>query len=65
VLGLIKQGMLAGGLPEELVSLIVEMGQGVRAGIIGKDFFASGVKVTGQIKLEQFAEEFRVAYLHA
>lgn len=59
----LKQGMLAGGLPEELIGLIVEMGQGVRAGIITKDFFANGAKVTGQIKLEQFAEEFKAAYL--
>lgn len=59
----LKQGMLAGGMPEELVGLIVEMGQGVRAGTITRDFFASGTKVTGQIKLEQFAEEFKAAYL--
>jgi hypothetical protein len=39
--------------------------QGVRAGIINKDFFVSGAKVTGQIKQEQFAEEFKVAYLCA
>ncbi|QJD97334.1 NAD(P)H-binding protein [Mucilaginibacter robiniae] len=61
----LKQGMLAGGLPPELAGLIVEMGQGVRDGKITKDFFASGVKVTGQIKLQQFAEEFKAAYLHA
>ena len=47
----------------ELVGLIVEMGQGVRAGIITRDFFASGAEVTGKIKLEQFAQEFKAAYL--
>jgi len=61
----LKQGMLAGGLPSELVGLIVEMGQGVRAGIITRDFFARGGAVTGQIKLAQFAEEFKAAYLKA
>jgi uncharacterized protein YbjT (DUF2867 family) len=61
----LKQGMLAGGLPQELVGLIVEMGQGVRAGIITRDFFANGADVTGKIKLEQFAKEFRAAYLRA
>ncbi|RFZ85359.1 NAD-dependent dehydratase [Mucilaginibacter terrenus] len=61
----LKKGMLAGGLPEELVGLIVEMGQGVRAGIITRDFFASGAKVTGRIKLENFAEEFKAAYLRS
>ncbi|GAB3921249.1 NAD(P)H-binding protein [Mucilaginibacter myungsuensis] len=60
----LKQGMLAGGLPPELAGLIIEMGQSVRAGIITKDFFASGAKVTGLIKLEQFAEEFKTAYQH-
>jgi hypothetical protein len=60
----LKQGMLAGGLPPELVGLIVEMGQGVRAGIITRDFFYSGAKVTGEIKLEQFVEEFKAAYQH-
>jgi len=61
----LKQGMLTGGLPPELVGLIVEMGQGVRAGIITQDFFASGAIVTGQIKLEQFADEFKTAYQNA
>lgn len=60
----LTQGMLAGGSPAELVGLIVEMGQGVRKGIITKDFFASGAKVTGKIKLAKFAEEFKAAYLH-
>lgn len=61
----LKQGMLAGGLPPELAGLIVEMGQGVRSGIITKDFLASGAKIVGQIKLKQFAEEFKAAYLQA
>ena len=61
----LQQGMLAGGLPPELVGLIVEMGQGVRAGVIIKDFFASCAKVTGKIKLEQFAQEFKAAFLQA
>jgi uncharacterized protein YbjT (DUF2867 family) len=59
----LKQGMLAGGLPPELVELIVEMGQGVRSGIITKDFFANSATAIGQIKLEQFAEEFKAVYL--
>ncbi|MFD0793090.1 NmrA family NAD(P)-binding protein [Mucilaginibacter litoreus] len=58
----LKQGMLSAGLPPELVGLITEMGQGVRAGIITKDFFDTGAPVTGHIKLEQFAEEFKAAY---
>jgi uncharacterized protein YbjT (DUF2867 family) len=59
----LKQGMLSAGLPEELAGLITEMGQGVRAGIITKDFINTGAKVTGQIRLEQFAEKFKIVYL--
>jgi uncharacterized protein YbjT (DUF2867 family) len=59
----LKQGMLTGGLPPELAGLITELGQGVRAGIVTKDFFGTGGKVTGQIKLAQFAETFKAVYL--
>jgi uncharacterized protein YbjT (DUF2867 family) len=58
----LKQSMLSVGLPPELAGLITEMGQGVRAGVITKDFFAKGGKVTGQVKLEDFAEEFKNKY---
>lgn len=61
----LKQGMLSGGLPEELVGLIVEMGQGVRAGKITKDFFATGSQVIGTHKLNQFAEAFKNRYEQA
>jgi uncharacterized protein YbjT (DUF2867 family) len=61
----LKQGMLAGGMPAELVGLIVEMGQGVRAGIITKDFFGKGGITTGKIKFKQFADAFKAAYLSA
>lgn len=58
-----KQGMLSASLPSELAELLTELGQGIRAGIITEDFFATGAKVTGQVKLEQFAEEFKAGYL--
>ncbi|QJD95736.1 NAD(P)H-binding protein [Mucilaginibacter robiniae] len=58
----LKQGMLSAGLSPELVDLITEMGQGVRAGIVTRDFFAKGGKTVGHVKLEQFAEEFKTAY---
>jgi uncharacterized protein YbjT (DUF2867 family) len=61
----LKQGMLSGGLPPELAGLITELGQGVRAGIVMKDFFAKGGQATGKIKLEQFAEEFGSRYEQA
>lgn len=58
----LKQGMLSAGLPSELAELLTEMGQAVREGIITKHFFATGAKVTGQVKLEQFADEFKNRY---
>ncbi|OCX50500.1 NAD-dependent dehydratase [Mucilaginibacter sp. PPCGB 2223] len=61
----LKQGMLGAGLPAELAGLITELGQGVRAGIVMKDFFAKGGAVTGKIKLEQFAEDFKNRYQQA
>jgi uncharacterized protein YbjT (DUF2867 family) len=59
----LKQGMLSAGLPPELAGLVTELGQGVRAGIITKHFFATGANVSGKVKLEQFAEEFKARYL--
>ncbi|WP_142684917.1 NmrA family NAD(P)-binding protein [Chitinophaga polysaccharea] len=61
----LKQGMLSAGLPPELAGLITELGQGVRAGIVTKDFFATSGKARGQIKLEQFVEEFKSRYQQA
>jgi hypothetical protein len=57
--------MTDAGLPAELAGLITELGQGVRAGIITKDFFNKGAKVSGNIKLEQFALEFKNRYQQA
>ncbi|MBS1689405.1 MAG: NmrA family NAD(P)-binding protein [Bacteroidetes bacterium] len=58
----LKQGMMAGGMTAELADLITELGLGVRTGIIMKDFFESSAKVSGKIKLEQFAAEFKRRY---
>jgi uncharacterized protein YbjT (DUF2867 family) len=61
----LQQGLTAANLPSELIGLIVEMGQGVRTGIITQDFFESGQKVSGQVKIEQFAKEFKTQYEQA
>ncbi|MDR6945418.1 NmrA family NAD(P)-binding protein [Mucilaginibacter pocheonensis] len=61
----LKQGMQGAGMPPELAGLITELGQGVRAGIVTRDFFTTGGKVTGKIRLEQFAEEFKNRYEQA
>lgn len=62
---ILQQGLTAAGMPSELIGLIVEMGQGVRTGIITRDFFESGQKVSGRIKIEQFAEEFKNKFAQA
>jgi uncharacterized protein YbjT (DUF2867 family) len=61
----LKQGMLSGGMPPELASLITELGTGVRSGIVMKNFFETGAKVTGATRLDQFAQEFKASYLQA
>lgn len=61
----LQQGMLGAGMPAELVGLITEMGQGVRAGLITQGFFAAGAPVTGPTRLAQFAQEFSARYQQA
>lgn len=62
---ILQQGLTSAGLPAELIGLVVEMGRGVRTGIITRDFFESGQKVSGRIKTEQFAKEFKEKYEQA
>lgn len=51
-------GMLQAGLPQEIAELYTEMGLGLRKGIVQKDFIEHGSVVDGEIKLEEFANEF-------
>jgi uncharacterized protein YbjT (DUF2867 family) len=51
-------GMLQAGLPQEIAELYTEMGLGLRKGIVQKDFIEHGSVVNGEIKLEEFANEF-------
>ena len=51
-------GMLQAGLPEDMANLYVEMGRGIRTGVVQKDFIDHGSPVTGSVKLEDFAKEF-------
>lgn len=51
-------GMLQAGLPKDMAELYVEMGLGLRNGVVQKDFIEHGSPVTGNIKLEDFAKEF-------
>jgi len=55
-------GMLQAGLPPEPAKNFVEMGTAVRKGILWKDYDTKNNTPTGKIKLEDFAEQFAVAY---
>lgn len=55
------QGMLQAGMTGEIASNFVEMGTATGSGILFEDFHKQDVSL-GQIKLEQFAEEFALAY---
>jgi len=50
-------GMLQGGLSPELARNFTEMGTAIRSAILWKDFDATGGKISGKIKLEEFAKE--------
>ncbi|UWX60422.1 NAD(P)H-binding protein [Chryseobacterium oranimense] len=52
------EGMVQAGLPQEMAELYVEMGRGMKTGVIQKDFIEQGSPVDGEIKLEDFAKEF-------
>ncbi len=51
-------GMLQAGLPEEIAHLYAEMGSGFRSGRIQKDFIQQQAPVIGEVKLDDFAQEF-------
>ncbi|KMQ62640.1 NAD-dependent dehydratase [Chryseobacterium sp. BLS98] len=52
------EGMVQAGLPKEMAELYVEMGRGMRTGVVQKDFIEQGSPVDGETKLEDFAKEF-------
>jgi uncharacterized protein YbjT (DUF2867 family) len=56
------QGMVQGGLPEEMAKLYTEMGAGFRSGKLFSEYENSGSPVEGKIKLEDFAKEFAGAF---
>jgi uncharacterized protein YbjT (DUF2867 family) len=55
-------GMKQAGLPEEMAHLYVEMGKGIRTGVVQADIIEHGSPVDGKIKLEEFAKEFASKY---
>jgi uncharacterized protein YbjT (DUF2867 family) len=55
-------GMLGAGLNKTIADGYLEMGQGLRSGIVQQDYFNSGAKPQGKVKLEDFAKEFASAF---
>lgn len=55
-------GMLGAGLKKTTAEGYLEMGQGLRSGIVQEDYFNSGATPQGKVKLEDFAKEFASAF---
>lgn len=55
-------GMLGAGLQQTIADGYLEMGQGIASGIVQEDYFNSGAKPQGKVKLEDFALEFAGAF---
>ncbi|MFT3794935.1 NAD(P)H-binding protein [Flavobacterium sp.] len=55
-------GMLGAGLQQTIADGYLEMGQGIASGIVQEDYFASGAKPQGKVKLEDFAKQFASAF---
>jgi hypothetical protein len=59
------QGLQQQGFTPELASNFTEMGAAIRNGILWEDFDAVDGRITGKIKLEDFAKEFAVVFAQA
>jgi uncharacterized protein YbjT (DUF2867 family) len=59
------QGMLQAGLPEEIARNYVEMGDGLRTGLMSEDYWKHRPATLEKTKLENFAQVFADAYNHA
>lgn len=55
-------GLKGAGLPEEVAKNYTEMGQALRTGKMGEDYEKNRPKEFGKTKLEDFAQQFAVAY---
>lgn len=55
-------GMIGAGLPPAVASVFVEMGTGIRNGILWEDYDRNKPATYGKTKLGDFAEEFAAVY---
>ena len=56
------QGMLQGGLPEEISRNYVEMGRSIQSGAMNEDYWKHHPVQLGKTKLEDFSKFFAAAY---
>lgn len=57
-----QQGIVQSGLPEQMASLFVELGQSISTGKMFSHFNESKAPVVGTRKLSDFAKEFEMVY---
>lgn len=56
-----QNGMIANGIPEPLAAVFVEMGEATHKGLLREEY-DQHPPVLGNVKLEEFAKEFAIAY---
>lgn len=56
------QGMLGAGLPQTIAEGYIQLGSSLNAGLLQADYWKSNVQPTGNLSLEQFAQQFAAAY---
>ena len=54
---------LAAHMPKHFAEKLVELNEGIRTGWIREDYDRNKPEHMGVVKLEDFAEEFKLAYL--
>lgn len=56
------QGMLGAGLPQTIAEGYIQLGSSLNAGLLQADYWKTNVQPTGNLSLEQFAQQFAAAY---
>lgn len=56
------QGMLGAGLPQTIAEGYTQLGSSLNAGLLQADYWKNNVQPTGNVTLDQFAQQFAAAY---
>lgn len=56
------QGMLGAGLPQTIAEGYTQLGNSLNAGLLQADYWKNNVQPTGNVTLDQFAQQFAAAY---